>query len=68
MTMHKDFTGRWRLDGFESIDFSTEQDARNAAALAKAHADELVSAAGSQEYRYRRASKRAKEATEVSHV
>lgn len=52
----RDFDGSHRVEGFEHLQFSTEQDARNAIALAKLYSgeDQL------REYFYRRAAERAK--------
>lgn len=61
MNATRDFTGRWRCAGFESIDFSSEADAKAAADLAIEFARSEIG----KESRYRRAANRAKEATEV---
>lgn len=63
MTPSRDYNDRWRLDGFEGITFTTEADAKAARELAI----EFASRAAGQEYRNRRAAKRAKEATEMMH-
>lgn len=48
--------GKWRLKGYESLTFSSEADAHNAADLALYyHVDEL-----GKDSRYRRAAERAK--------
>jgi hypothetical protein len=59
MTPERDYTGRWRLAGHEQHSFTTEADARSAAAVARDHAKLQIALAMMQESRYRRAAKRA---------
>lgn len=60
MTPYRDYDGSHKLEGHEQHSFSTEADARAAAALAKDYAEVQIGLAMSQESRYRRAEQRAK--------
>ena len=57
MKLERDYNGRYRLAGYEHLEFTTEADARNAAELAI----QFASQAAAQEWRYRRAAQKAQE-------
>lgn len=54
MTPERDYNGSHRVEGFEHLQFSTEQDARNAIALAKLYSGDQQMT----EYFHRRAAER----------
>ncbi len=63
LAVYRDYDGSHRIDGYHELRFTTESDAREAAALAERHCREMVSRAMAQESRYRRAAERPKETT-----
>jgi hypothetical protein len=64
MHAERDWNGKHRVSGFEQLEFSTEADARAAIELAQQYHEQKLSAAMSQEARYRAAAERAEKAGE----
>ncbi len=59
LEVYRDYDGSHRIDGYHELSFTTESDAREAAALAERHCREMVARAMGQESRYRRAAEKA---------
>jgi hypothetical protein len=66
MNIHRDYNGQWRIEGYESLPFSTEADAANAAELMHQHAARCVGEQMLREMRHRSAAKAAETAHEGS--
>lgn len=58
LPIRRDYDGTWKIEGYEELSFSSEDDAESAAELALFYYVDRIGRDQDQEHRYREAAKR----------